>query len=225
MPILDRCWAIWPSYLAVQTNAFCARSNSISRFRMPVPSLRALPTRVVIVGRSNDRDILKILCGSPNHRRTADIDVFDGFFELDAGFSNGLDKRIQIYANQIDQAELCSAICCMCSGFSRIASSPAAIRGLSVFTRPSRISGKPVRSETSRTGIPLDARSREVPPVETISTLSAAKPSGKFDNSGLVIHADQRAFNSSHTILPTYFRSPFAVFQIWNQTFATSVTA
>ena len=74
----------------------------------------------------------------------------------------------------------------------------------------------------------------------------------KFDDSGFVIHADQRAFNSSHEIskfgvrrvnslfsnqrfhkenreftrlTPNYFRSPFTVFQIRYQTFATSVTA
>src|SRR5215472_10111500 len=62
----------------------------------------------------------------------------------------------------------------MCSAFSRIASKPPAMRGLMVFTRPSRISGNPVKSETSRTEIPFAARSREVPPVEMISTRCAA---------------------------------------------------
>src|SRR5437016_594390 len=68
----------------------------------------------------------------------------------------------------------CSATCFMCSEFPRMASRRSAISGFSVFTRPSRISGNRVRSETSRTGIPFEARRRAVPPVETISTLRSA---------------------------------------------------
>src|SRR5688500_1118012 len=50
------------------------------------------------------------------------------------------------------------------------------MRGLSVLTRPSRISGKRVYSSTALVSIPSAASSRRVPPVETISTSSAARP-------------------------------------------------
>src|SRR3954447_3425272 len=50
------------------------------------------------------------------------------------------------------------------------------MRGLSVFTRPSRISGKPVYSSIDRTPSPAPSSSRAVPPVETISTPSSASP-------------------------------------------------
>src|SRR3989440_8957390 len=53
------------------------------------------------------------------------------------------------------------------------------MRGFSVFTRPSRISGKPVYSSIARMSIPASASSRAVPPVETISTPSSASPRAK----------------------------------------------
>src|SRR5216684_2382745 len=46
--------------------------------------------------------------------------------------------------------------------------------GCSVFTRPPSISGQPVSSATSRTGIPASRNSRAVPPVEIISIPRAA---------------------------------------------------
>src|SRR4051812_44051222 len=53
------------------------------------------------------------------------------------------------------------------------------MRGFSVFTRPSRISGKPVYSSIARMSIPWSRSSRAVPPVETISTPSSARPRAK----------------------------------------------
>src|SRR5436309_403386 len=53
------------------------------------------------------------------------------------------------------------------------------MRGLSVLTRPSRISGKPVYSSIARMSIPWSRSSRAVPPVETISTPSSASPRAK----------------------------------------------
>src|SRR3954465_14209907 len=50
------------------------------------------------------------------------------------------------------------------------------MRGLSVFTRPSRISGNPRQSPIARTPMPAPASSRAVPPVETISTPRSASP-------------------------------------------------
>src|SRR6185503_14187548 len=64
----------------------------------------------------------------------------------------------------------CSAIAAECSGLSRTASNPPCTFGWRVFTRPSIISGKPVRSETSRTVPPLSRSFAAVPPVETSST-------------------------------------------------------
>src|SRR3954447_11629034 len=53
------------------------------------------------------------------------------------------------------------------------------MRGFSVLTRPSRISGKPVYSSIARMSIPWSRSSRAVPPVETISTPRSARPRAK----------------------------------------------
>src|SRR5215218_11344236 len=67
----------------------------------------------------------------------------------------------------------------MCSGSPRRASSAACSRGCRVFTRPPRISSEPVNPETSVTSIPASRSAVAVPPVERISTPSAASPLAK----------------------------------------------
>src|SRR5438045_629602 len=52
---------------------------------------------------------------------------------------------------------------------------PAWIRGCSVLTRPSIISGNPVTLETLVTATPAVSRTRAVPPVDTISYPRAAR--------------------------------------------------
>src|SRR6266545_6543076 len=52
---------------------------------------------------------------------------------------------------------------------------PPCTRGWSVFTRPPRISGAWVNSPTETTGTPASASAFCVPPVERISTSSAAR--------------------------------------------------
>src|SRR6218665_1267308 len=73
----------------------------------------------------------------------------------------------------------CSSIEALWAGLSRTDSSPPCTLGCSVFTRPSIISGKPVRSEMSRTATPVSAISLCVPPVDTSSTPSRASSLAK----------------------------------------------
>src|SRR4051812_721019 len=72
----------------------------------------------------------------------------------------------------------CASIAAAWSGSSRTASRPPWTFGCSVFTRPSIISGNPVRSEMSSTVSPASRSALAVPPVETSSTpcLSSALP-------------------------------------------------
>ena len=63
-----------------------------------------------------------------------------------------------------------------CASRRRSASTPAWIPGWSVFTRPSRISGKPVTALTSVTGSPDSRNARAVPPVETSSKPRSTNP-------------------------------------------------
>ena len=97
---------------------------------------------------------------------------------------------------------LCSATCRVCSGFSRMASSPAAIRGLIVLTRPSRISGKPVRSEYFANGNAIRCKKLVRSSGRNDFDIQSGQAPGKFHNAGLVVHTDQRALNSSHSGTP-----------------------
>src|ERR1035441_1178621 len=64
----------------------------------------------------------------------------------------------------------------MCAGLSRMARMPPAMVGCRVLTRPSSISGNPVTSLTSATGMPASRSRRAVPPVEISSAPMAARP-------------------------------------------------
>ena len=70
----------------------------------------------------------------------------------------------------------CSASCARCSGLRLSASNPPWIRGCSVFTRPSSISGKPVTSSTGVTSTPASRRVAAVPPEDTSETPSSVEP-------------------------------------------------
>src|SRR5215472_16865395 len=74
----------------------------------------------------------------------------------------------------------------MCSGTSRRASRPAWTPGCRVLTRPSRISGKPVRSVTGWTSIEASSRARRVPPVEYRSWPSRVRPRAKAGRPALL---------------------------------------
>src|SRR5262245_32367844 len=86
----------------------------------------------------------------------------------------------------------CCSIAARCSLFPRIASSPPCTFGCSVLTRPSIISGEPVRSATSTTERPASLSAFAVPPVETSSTLKCAS-SRKNGTSPALSETDSRA--------------------------------
>ncbi len=95
----------------------------------------------------------------------------------------------------------CSAAARRCSSLSRTASNPAYRRGCSVLTRPSIISGKPVKSSTARTGDAslgqgaCGAASRD----DLHAQLDQA--TGKVDDAGLVRDRKQRSAHSHRTWL------------------------
>ena len=89
----------------------------------------------------------------------------------------------------------CACICATCSGRSRRPRMPPWICGTRVFTRPSRISGKPVWSDTSFTATPASRNARAEPPVDRISTPALGQRRGERHQPGLVGDGDQRAAN------------------------------
>ena len=75
-----------------------------------------------------------------------------------------------------------SASVLSCAGLLRSASSPACTAGCSVFTRPSRHSGKRVISSTGVTATPATAIAAAVLPVLTISTPAACSATARLSS-------------------------------------------
>src|SRR5207237_10584495 len=61
--------------------------------------------RFVIGGRRDNGNIVKILRRRANHRRPADINVLDQFFELHAGLGGSLLKRVQINDDHVNRRD------------------------------------------------------------------------------------------------------------------------
>ena len=87
----------------------------------------------------------------------------------------------------------CSSAGARCSGSSRTASSPAWIFGCSVLTRPSRISGKPVRSSIGRTSMPGLAQLAGRAAGRDDLDAQLGEAAGEVDDAGLVGDREQRA--------------------------------
>ena len=60
---------------------------------------------VVVGGRSDDGDVVKILGGGADHRRSADVDVLDQFFERDAGLGRGFLEGVEIHDHHVDRRD------------------------------------------------------------------------------------------------------------------------
>ena len=97
----------------------------------------------------------------------------------------------------------CALMVAMCSGTSRRARMPAMSLGCMVLTRPSSISGKPVTSSTSVTGMPDSLSSLAVPPVEMSCTPMSERPLAN-DSRPLLLKTEMRArWTFTYTLLRT----------------------
>ena len=56
-----------------------------------------IPVRI-----GDDHHIMEVLGGSPDHGRTADVDVLDGFGFRHIRFGNGFLERVQVHHHQVD---------------------------------------------------------------------------------------------------------------------------
>ena len=61
---------------------------------------------VVLHGIGDDRDGAVILGGGADHRRTADVDIFDGIFEGAVRLGDGLLEGVEIHAEEVDSADV-----------------------------------------------------------------------------------------------------------------------
>ena len=75
---------------------------------------------------------------------------------------------------------------------------PACTCGCSVLTRPSRHSGKPVRSSTAVTGHAGGAIRAAVEPVETMRDAGLVQAAGQLVEAGLVVDGDEGPADGTH---------------------------
>ena len=59
--------------------------------------------RRIVVGIAHDGNVLPIFCCRPQHRWSADVDIFDGVFHSNTFFADGLGERVEIDAYQVDK--------------------------------------------------------------------------------------------------------------------------
>ena len=197
----------------------CAIESAVSR-------RQRFDDQAVVLRGCYNRDVLKILRAGADHRRSADVDVLDHFLELDSGFANRLDERIEIDTNKVDQLDMMLSHLLHMFGVlpdrQQTARNPG-IQGLHPaiedFRKSRQIRHLPhwyaVRSEQARCA----ARGNDF-------DVEADQSFGKLDNARFVIHADQRTFDSFH-IAPACLstKAPLTLSQYQTRPLPTSITA
>ena len=83
-------------------NAFCASRHFVASVSSPPEADISSAMPVVVGGRSDDGDIVKILGGGADHRRAADIDVLDDFVKVDAWLAGRLFEGVEIDHHHVD---------------------------------------------------------------------------------------------------------------------------
>ncbi len=101
------------------------------------------------IGIGDDGDGAVIFGGGADHRGAADVDVFDRLVKSAVGLGDGLLEGVEVDADEVDGLNVVLLHRGEVSGLSRRARKPPWTWGWRVLTRPSIISGKPVRSEMS----------------------------------------------------------------------------
>ena len=103
-------------------------------------------------------------------------------------------ERVEVDHDQVDRRRgRARASVARCSGRSRRARMPPWTPGCSVLTRPSRISGAPVRSPTSTTAHVGRAQGRGGAAGGDQLDALGREPAAELDQAGLVVHREQRA--------------------------------
>ena len=175
----------------------CARTPSWparTAWRASTPPASQLGEHARIVRRvDRPRDVLPVLGRGAQHRRAADVDVLDRLVERAVGARHGLRERIQVDHQHVDRLDAVRVPAPPCApASSRRASRPPWMRGCSVFTRPSSISGKPVYSATSVTGSADSASSARGAAGGQQRDAPLMQRPRELDDAGLVGDGDQR---------------------------------
>ena len=81
--------------------------------------------RRIVVGVAHDGNVLPIFCCRPQHRWSADVDIFDSFFHNNSFFADGLGERVEIDAYQVDKLYFVTAESCQVFGVVALGEQPA----------------------------------------------------------------------------------------------------
>ena len=148
----------------------------------------------VIGGRSDDRHVLKILGRRADHRRPADINVFDQFFKVHAGLGRGLLKRVKIDDHHVDRLDAVLGHGGAVRGVFAAMQNSAVDFGMQRLHPPIEHFGKAGELGNVFHLNPASRSSLAVPPVE-ISSTPMRQLAGKVGQSGLIGDAENGALN------------------------------
>ena len=84
---------------------FLARRHLVSRESVPPERRQFVGDGVVVGGRRDDGDVVKILGGGADHGGAADVDVLDQFFEGHAGLGRGFFEGVEIHDHHVDGSD------------------------------------------------------------------------------------------------------------------------
>ena len=131
---------------------------------------------VVALGLDDDGGELVVLRRRADHRRAADVDVLDDVGVRRAAARRRLLERVEVHAHEVDELDR------VLLGGDHVRRVVTAGEQAGVELRVQRLDppvhdlGKPVKSSIARTVRPAAASACAVPPVETSSMSSAARP-------------------------------------------------
>jgi hypothetical protein len=144
----------------VVAKACLASRQRVARLRLPLLACSSSMSGRSRRGQGDDGYVFEVLGGGTDHGWAADVDVFDEMAEGYAGLGRGLFEGVEIDDDHVDGQDAVFGDGGFVLGFAADVEQPPWTRGCRVLTRPSSISGKPVRSLMSRTARPASRRAR-----------------------------------------------------------------
>ena len=128
----------------------------------------------------DDGDVFKVLGGGADHRRAADVDVFDEVAEGDAGLGGGLLEGVEVDDHHVDGLDAVGGDGGFVLGVAADVEQAAVDLGMEGLDAAVEHLRKAGEFADVLDGRPASRRARAVPPVETSST---PKPARTWANS------------------------------------------
>jgi hypothetical protein len=167
------------------------------------PPSASAASHVGVLGRAgHHRDAAVVLRRGADHRRAADVDLLD---DLGAGArGDRLLERVQVRDQQLERRDAEVGQLLACGRVPGVGQQPACTRGCRVLTRPSRHSGKPVRSSTLVTGTPACSIVRRGAAGGDDLRAGLVQGLGQLGQAGLVVDAEQGSLDRNRVTADPY---------------------